>query len=77
MNDSHIETLEQVRQFLDGAAVMEIAIASKSECLDSRDAGSVPASDAWQGEPRTDTPLSITDQRLLLIYWLLKDMILQ
>ncbi len=32
MNDSHIETLEQVRQFLDGAAVMEIAIASKSEC---------------------------------------------
>ncbi len=32
MNDSHIETLEQPRQFLDGAAVMEIAIASKSEC---------------------------------------------
>ncbi len=31
MNDSHIETLEQVRQFLDGAADMEIAIASKSE----------------------------------------------
>ncbi len=32
MNDSHIETLEQVRQFLDGAAVMEISIASKTEC---------------------------------------------
>jgi len=32
MNDSHIETLEQVRQFLEGAAVMEIAIASKNEC---------------------------------------------
>jgi len=32
MNDAHIETLEQVRQFLDGAAVMEIAIASKNEC---------------------------------------------
>jgi transposase InsO family protein len=32
MNDSHIETLEQVRQFLDGAAVMEITISSKAEC---------------------------------------------
>ncbi len=32
MNDSHIETLEQVRQFLDGAAVMEITIPSKTEC---------------------------------------------
>jgi len=31
MNDSHIETLEQVRQFLDGAAAMEIAISSKTE----------------------------------------------
>ena len=32
MNDSHIETLEQVRQFLDGVAVMEITIPSKTEC---------------------------------------------
>ena len=32
MNDSHIETLEQVRQFLDGAAVMKITIPSKAEC---------------------------------------------
>jgi transposase InsO family protein len=32
MNDSHIETLEQVRQFLQGAAVMEMAIQSKAEC---------------------------------------------
>ena len=32
MNDSHIETLEQVRQFLDGAAVMEITISSKADC---------------------------------------------
>jgi transposase InsO family protein len=32
MNDSHIETLEQVRQFLDGAAVMKITILSKTEC---------------------------------------------
>jgi len=32
MNDSHIETLEQVRQFLDGAAVMKITIPSKTEC---------------------------------------------
>jgi len=32
MNDSHIETLEQVRQFLDGAAAMEITISSKTEC---------------------------------------------
>jgi transposase InsO family protein len=32
MNDSHIETLEQVRHFLDGAADMEIAVASKTEC---------------------------------------------
>ena len=31
MNDSHIETLEQVRQFLDSAAVMEITIPSKTE----------------------------------------------
>jgi len=31
MNDSHIETLEQVRQFLNGAAVMEITIPSKTE----------------------------------------------
>jgi transposase InsO family protein len=31
MNDSHIETLEQVRQFLGGVAVMEILIPSKSE----------------------------------------------
>ncbi len=31
MNDSHIETLEQVRQFLDSAAVMEITIPSKAE----------------------------------------------
>ena len=31
MNDSHIQTLEQVRQFLSGVAVMEIAIPSKSE----------------------------------------------
>jgi len=31
MNDSHIETLEQVRQFLGGVAVMEITIPSKSE----------------------------------------------
>ena len=31
MNDSHIETLEQVRQFLSGVAVMEITIASKTE----------------------------------------------
>jgi hypothetical protein len=28
MNDSHIETLEQVRKFLDGAAAMEITISS-------------------------------------------------
>ncbi len=32
MNDSHIETLEQVRQFLDGAAVIKITIPSKTEC---------------------------------------------
>ena len=32
MNDSHIETLKQVRQFLDGVAVMEITIPSKTEC---------------------------------------------
>ncbi|MES9856083.1 MAG: hypothetical protein ABW166_05705 [Sedimenticola sp.] len=32
MNDSHIETLEQVRQYLDGASVMEITIPSKTEC---------------------------------------------
>ena len=32
MNDSQIETLEQVRQFLNGAAVMEISISSKTEC---------------------------------------------
>ncbi len=31
MNDSHIETLEQVRQFLGGVAVMEITIPSKTE----------------------------------------------
>jgi hypothetical protein len=31
MNDSHIETLEQVRQFLRGVAVMEITIPSKNE----------------------------------------------
>jgi len=31
MNDSHIETLEQVRQFLDSVAVMEITIPSKTE----------------------------------------------
>jgi len=32
MNDSHIEILEQVRQFMDGAAVMEITISSKTVC---------------------------------------------
>lgn len=32
MNDSHIKTLEQVRQFLQGAAVMDMAIQSKAEC---------------------------------------------
>ena len=32
MNDSQIETLEQVRQFLNGAAFMEISISSKTEC---------------------------------------------
>ncbi len=32
MNDSHIETLDQVRHFLDGAADMEIAASSKTEC---------------------------------------------
>ncbi len=32
MNDSHIEILEQARQFLDGAASMEISIPSKIEC---------------------------------------------
>ena len=32
MNDSHVETLEQVRQFLDGAAVMEITVPSRTEC---------------------------------------------
>jgi len=31
MNDSHIETLEHVRQFLGGVAVMEITIPSKTE----------------------------------------------
>jgi hypothetical protein len=31
MNDAHIETLEQVRQFLRGVAVMEITIPSKNE----------------------------------------------
>jgi len=31
MNDSHIETLEQVRQFLGGVAVIEITIPSKAE----------------------------------------------
>lgn len=31
MNDSHIQTLEQVRQFLGGVAVMEITIPSKTE----------------------------------------------
>ena len=31
MNDSHIETLEQVRQFLGGVAVIEITIPSKTE----------------------------------------------
>ena len=31
MNDSHIETLEQVHQFLRGVAVMEITIPSKNE----------------------------------------------
>ena len=31
MNDSHIETLEQVRQFLSGVAVIEITIPSKTE----------------------------------------------
>ncbi len=31
MNDSQIETLEQVRQFLDGVAVMKITIPSKTE----------------------------------------------
>jgi transposase InsO family protein len=31
MNDSHIETLEQVRQFLGGVAAMEITIPSKTE----------------------------------------------
>lgn len=31
MNDSHIETLEQVRQFLNGAAILEITISSKTE----------------------------------------------
>ncbi|MES9880538.1 MAG: hypothetical protein ABW185_06600 [Sedimenticola sp.] len=38
INDSHIETLEQVRQLLDGASVMEITISSKSGRLplDSR-----------------------------------------
>ncbi|MES9905554.1 MAG: hypothetical protein ABW168_23110 [Sedimenticola sp.] len=28
MNGSHIETLERIRQFLDGAAVMELCIGS-------------------------------------------------
>jgi len=32
MNDSQIETLEQVRQFLNGAAFMAISISSKTEC---------------------------------------------
>ena len=32
MNDSLIETREQVRQFLKGAAFMEISISSKTEC---------------------------------------------
>ena len=32
MNDSQIETLEQVRQLLNGAAVMEISISLKTEC---------------------------------------------
>jgi hypothetical protein len=32
MNDSHVETLEQVRQFLGGVAVMAITIPSKTEC---------------------------------------------
>ena len=32
MNDSQIETLEQVRQFLDGVAIMKITIPSKTEC---------------------------------------------
>jgi len=32
MNDSQIETLEQVRQFLAGVAVMKITIPSKTEC---------------------------------------------
>ena len=32
MNDSQIETLEQVRQFLIGAAFMEISISSNTEC---------------------------------------------
>ena len=32
MNDSHIETLDQVHHFLDGAADMEIAASSKTEC---------------------------------------------
>jgi hypothetical protein len=31
MNDSHIETLEQVRQFLGGVAIMEITIPSNTE----------------------------------------------
>jgi len=31
MNDSHIETIEHVRQFLGGVAVMEITISSKTE----------------------------------------------
>jgi hypothetical protein len=31
MNDSQIETLEQVRQFPNGAAVMEISISSRKK----------------------------------------------
>ena len=32
MNDSHIESLEQVRQFLDGVADKQITIPSKVVC---------------------------------------------